>query len=261
MSYQPRRSLVTGASSGIGAAFARRLAARGSDLVLVARRADRLDALAEELRAAHRVRVDVHPADLAKPGAGRSLRTVIEGDVDTVINNAGLGAHGPLAEADPETLERMIAVDVAAVVDVTRAFLPPMIASGSGAIVNVASTAAFQAVPLMAVYGASKAFVLSFTEAVWHEARPHGVRVTALAPGFTDTEFFDVAGNAEATVGRVRTPDSVAAAGLHALDRRATPPHVVAGVDNAIGAVAARLSPRRLVIPVVGRLMRLPDRT
>lgn len=256
MAYSPARSLVTGASSGIGAAFARALAARGSDLVLVARRADRLRELARELEPAHGIRAEVVVADLTEPGAGRALRARLEGPVDTLVNNAGFGAHGPLAEADAGLIERMIAVDVAAVVDLTRAFLPEMLAARHGAVLNIASTAGVQPVPLMAVYGASKAFVLSFSQAVWQEAKPHGVKVLALAPGFTRTEFFDVAGNAEATVGPMRTPEDVAATGLRALDRRSTPPHVVDGALNAVAAVASRLSPRRAVLPVVERMMR-----
>lgn len=256
MAYRASRSLVTGASSGIGAAFARALAVRGSDLVLVARRTDRLRELASELEAAHGIRAEVVTADLSEPAAGRALRAAISGDVDTVINNAGFGDHDALVDAEPEVLERMIAVDVTALVDITRAFLPAMLQRRHGAIVNIASTAGFQPVPLMAVYGASKAFVLSFSEAVWQEARPHGVKVLALAPGFTGTEFFEVAGNADATVGTPRTPADVAATGLRALDRRSTPPHVVDGAGNAVSAVASRLAPRRAVIPVVGRLMR-----
>lgn len=256
MAYRASRSLVTGASSGIGAAFARALAVRGSDLVLVARRTDRLRELASELEAAHGIRAEVVTADLSEPAAGRALRAAISGEVDTVINNAGFGDHDALVDAEPEVLERMIAVDVTALVDITRAFLPAMLQRRHGAIVNIASTAGFQPVPLMAVYGASKAFVLSFSEAVWQEARPHGVKVLALAPGFTGTEFFEVAGNADATVGIPRTPADVAATGLRALDRRSTPPHVVDGAGNAVSAVASRLAPRRAVIPVVGRLMR-----
>lgn len=256
MAYRASRSLVTGASSGIGAAFARALAARGSDLVLVARRTDRLRELASEVEAAHGIRAEVVTADLSEPAAGRALRAAISGEVDTVINNAGFGDHDPLVDADPEVLERMIAVDVTALVDITRAFLPTMVQRRHGAIVNIASTAGFQPVPLMAAYGASKAFVLSFSEAVWQEAKPHGVKVLALAPGFTGTEFFEVAGNADATVGTPRAPADVAATGLRALDRRSTPPHVVDGAGNAVSAVASRLAPRRAVIPVVGRLMR-----
>lgn len=257
MAYTPHRSLVTGASSGIGAAFARALAARGSDLVLVARRTDRLTDLADELAAAHGIRAQVLTADLSLPAAGRDLRAAIEGPVDTVVNNAGFGAHGRLVEADPDMLERMVAVDVAALVDVTRAFLPELIAARRGAVVNIASTASFQPVPLMAAYGASKAFVLSFSEAVWQEARPHGVKVLALAPGATRTEFFDIAGNGDATVGRFQTPEAVVASGLRALDRRATPPHVVSGVGNRLLSQAPRLSPRRVLLPAVEQMMRV----
>lgn len=257
MTYTPTRSLVTGASSGIGAAFARALAARGSDLVLVARRTDRLRELAREIEAAHGVRVEVITADLSLPAAGRALREAIAGEVDTVINNAGFGTHGALALADPDALEREIAVDVTALVDVTRAFLPELLAARRGAIVNVASTASFQPVPLMAVYGAAKAFVLSFTEAVWQEARPRGVKVLALAPGATRTEFFEIAGNADATVGTMQTPEAVVATGLRALDRRSTPPHVVSGIGNRMLSQAPRLAPRRVLLPAVEQMMRI----
>lgn len=257
MAYLPTRSLVTGASSGIGAAFARALAARGSDLVLVARRTDRLRDLADELHAAHGIRAEVVTADLSRPRAGRDLRERIDGDIDTVINNAGFGAHGPVADEDPEVLERLVAVDVTAVVDVTRAFLPELLARRRGAIVNIASTAAFQPVPLMAAYGAAKAFVLSFSQATWQEARRSGVKVLALAPGFTTTEFFDIAGNAEAGHGTEQTPDEVVATGLRALDRGSTPPVVVSGAANAVGAAVSPLAPRRLVLRTVERMMRV----
>jgi short-subunit dehydrogenase len=257
MTYQPRRSLVTGASSGIGAAFARALARRGSDLVLVARRTERLRELAGELEAAHGIRAEVITADLAKSAAGRALRDAIDGPVDTVINNAGFGAHGTVAAEDPTVLERLVAVDVTTVVDVTRAFLPELIAAQHGAIVNIASTAGFQPVPLMAAYGAAKAFVLSFSQAVWQEARPHGVKVLALAPGFTTTEFFDVAGNRETAHGAEQTPEQVVTTGLRALDRRSTPPYAVSGAMNAAGAIVSPLAPRRLVLRTVERMMRL----
>ncbi|HWM34456.1 MAG TPA: SDR family oxidoreductase [Pseudolysinimonas sp.] len=257
MSYQPRRSIVTGASSGIGAEFARALAARGSDLVLVARRTDRLRALASELEAAHGIRAEVVTADLSKPGAGRALRAELDGTIDTLVNNAGFGAHGPVAEEDPETLERLVAVDVTAVVDLTRAFLPELLEAGHGAIVTIASTAGFQPVPLMAAYGAAKAFVLSFSQALWQECRPHGVKVLALAPGFTTTEFFDVAGNADSAHGAEQTPAQVVATGMRALDRRRTPPYAVSGLVNAAGAALSPIAPRRLTLATVERMMRL----
>ena len=253
--YQPTRTLITGASSGIGAAYAHAFAERGSDLVLVARRTDRLRALADELEAAHGIRAEVHTADLSLPGAGRALRAAVDGDIDAVINNAGFGVHSLLAETDPELLEREIAVDVTALVDITRAFLPAMLSAGRGAIVNVASTAAFQPIPRMAVYGASKSFVLSFTRAVWDEARAHGVKVLAVAPGATRTEFFDVVGTESAAVGRYQTPEDVVRTTLRALDRRRTPPSVVSGAANAFAAWGTRFVPAGTLTTMAGRLV------
>lgn len=255
--YNPTRVLVTGASSGLGAAYARAFAARGADLVLVARRVDRLEALAAELEAAHGIRAEVLPADLSLPGAGRALRAAVSGEVDAVINNAGFGSHDLLVDADPELLEREIAVDVTALVDITRAFLPELLQRGRGAIVNIASTAAFQPIPRMAVYGAAKAFVLSFTRAVWAEARPHGVKVLAVAPGATRTEFFDVVGTEAAAVGRVQQPDDVIRVTLRALDRRRTPSTVVSGAANAFTAWGTRLVPADALTRMAGRLVEI----
>jgi short-subunit dehydrogenase len=253
--YQPTRTLITGASAGIGAAYARAFAARRSDLVLVARRTDRLKALADELEAAHGIRAEVHTADLSLPGAGRALRAAIEGDVDAVINNAGFGVHSLLVDTDAELLEREIAVDVTALVDITRAFLPAMLEQGRGAVVNVASTAAFQPIPRMAVYGASKSFVLSFTRAVWDEARSHGVKVLAVAPGATRTEFFDVVGTESAAVGRYQTAEDVVQTTLRALDRKRTPPSVVSGAVNKAGAWVVRFVPAATLTTMTGRLV------
>jgi len=248
--FAPTRSLITGASSGLGAEFARQLAARGSSLVLAARRTDRLEALAAELP----VDVQVVTIDLAAPEAGQRLFEAA-GPVDLLVNNAGFGTHGALVDEHPDRLAQEIALNVAAVVDATRAFLPPMYERGSGAVVNVASTAAFQPIPGMAVYGASKAFVLSFSEAMWAEARGHGVKVTALAPGATATEFFDVVGTNQAAVGRPQTAQQVVATALRALDRRSTPPHVVSGAGNAFAAWGTRLVPKRVLAPMAGRLI------
>jgi short-subunit dehydrogenase len=248
--FTPTRSLVTGASAGLGAEFARVLAARGSDLVLAARRTDRL----EELAASLPVTVQVVTIDLALPEAGKRLFDQV-GPVDLLVNNAGFGTHGPLVDEAPERLAQEVALNVAAVVDATRMFLPAMIAKGFGGVLNVASTAAFQPIPGMAVYGASKAFVLSFSEAMWAEARKHGVKVTALAPGATATEFFDVVGTSQAAVGRQQSPQQVVAAAMRALDRRSTPPHVVSGAGNALAAWSTRLVPKRTLIPMAGRLI------
>jgi short-subunit dehydrogenase len=251
-------AIITGASSGIGAEFARTLAARGANLVLIARRDDRLAALADELAAAHGVTVHPLALDLAAPGAVDAVTTFVRErglTVDSVVNNAGFGMHGPLAEADASRIDEQVRLNVGALVSLTRAFLPGMTASGRGILVNVASTAAFQPVPFMAVYGATKAFVLSFTEAVAFETRESGLRVTALCPGPTRTEFFEVVGTERARVGDYQSPAQVVATAMRALDARRTPPSVVSGSRNAVTAVMARIMPRSIVIPMTGRLM------
>ncbi|KQS00928.1 oxidoreductase [Williamsia sp. Leaf354] len=254
-SQPPPRALITGASAGIGEGFARALAARGSDLVLVARRAERLRDLADELVTTHGIACDVVPFDLTAENVGEALRTTVEGRVDLLINNAGFATQGPFVDTDPREYRREIAVDVLAVVELSRAFLPAMIARGQGGIINVSSTTAFQPVPSMAVYSASKAFVLSFGQSLWYEARQHGVTAFTLAPGPTRTEFFDVIGDSATVVGSFQTPDQVVATGLRALDRRWTPPHVVSGRRNAVAAHLAGLAPRRILLPVLDRVM------
>jgi uncharacterized protein len=256
MSFNGMRSLVTGASSGIGAVFARELARRGSDLVLVARSEGKLDELAAELRSSAGVSVEVMPRDLSAPGAGRQLAselTTSGGQIDVLINNAGFGLHAPLHESDPQRIADQVALNVAALTDLSCALLPGMLARDRGAIVNVASTAAFQPVPYMAVYGGTKAYVLSFTEALWAETRTTGVRVTALCPGATDTAFFDVAGES-AQVGRRMSPEAVVEAAFHALERRRST--VVTGLGNRLLANSGRVAPRQLVARIAERTMR-----
>jgi len=173
--------------------------------------------------------------------------------IDILVNNAGFGLHAVLHQADPVTLTEMVQVNVAALVDLTRLYLPGMLARDRGAVINVASTAAFQPVPYMAVYGASKAFVLSFTEALWAETRRTGVRVTALCPGSTETEFFTVAGE-NAQVGRRMAPERVVHAALRALDHRTG--SVVTGAGNRLLINAPRLAPRQFVTRMAERTMR-----
>ena len=214
--------LVTGASSGIGRAFATALAGRGVDLVLVARRADRLEALAAELRAGTGVAVTVVPFDLSAPGVGPGLRDAVAArgaGVTAVINNAGFGTFGMFGGEDQDRLDREIAVDVAAPVAIARAFLP-QVQAARGFLINVASMAAYNPTPRMAVYGAAKAFVLSF-ESLWAELRGTGVTVFALSPGATATEFNDVVGTEDATSGaRKRTAEDVVGTALRHLARR-----------------------------------------
>ncbi|MFI5976051.1 SDR family NAD(P)-dependent oxidoreductase [Streptomyces sp. NPDC051452] len=259
LSYQGTCALITGASSGLGAEFARQWAERGADVVLVARRLDRLETLAEDLRKKYGVAATPLAADLAAPGAGAALREALDARgtvVQTLINNAGFGSHGAFLEQDPAEISRMIQLNVGAVADVTRAFLPQLTAEGRGALVTVASTAAYQPTPAMAVYGATKAFVLSLTEALAYETRGSGLRVLAVSPGPVDTEFFDVVGTREAMVGNVATPADVVTATRRALEGRRTPPSVVAGLGNRLSARAAQLAPRRLALAAAGRALK-----
>ncbi|SDO11730.1 SDR family NAD(P)-dependent oxidoreductase [Lentzea jiangxiensis] len=251
--------LVTGASSGIGAEFARQLAARGSGLVLVARRKDRLEELAGQLRGAHGVEVHVVAADLAQSGIGQRLADEVAGfGVTSVVNNAGFANFGPFHEEDPERLRQEVAVDVNAVVEISRAFIGPLRAHGHGFLVNVASMAAYQASPWASVYGAAKAFVVSFTEGLWVESRGTGLRVVVLSPGATRTEFFDVAGSEEMAGGtRMQTAGEVVASAMRALERRVTPVGVISGRTNRFLAFASRhLTSRAFNARMIGRMVR-----
>ncbi|MFG6503345.1 SDR family NAD(P)-dependent oxidoreductase [Microbacterium sp. P05] len=256
--YRSQTVLITGASSGIGAAFARAFAARGADLVLVARREDRLHALARELEQAHPVRVTSLMQDLGSPTAGIDLHDAVVGAglrVTSLVNNAGFGSFGPFAEMAPGVAAEEIAVDVTAPVQVTAAFLPDVIEAGDGFVINVASVAAYAPTPRMAVYGAAKAFVLSFTESLWAELRPTGVTVFALSPGATSTEFNSVVGTDDATAGaRMRTPDDVVTTALRHLDRRHPGPSVVDGVSNRLASTLGRFISRRATVALMARL-------
>lgn len=250
-------AVVTGASSGIGAEFARRFAARGYDLVLVARRADRLADLAAALEAAHGARSTVLTADLADPAAPAELAAAIAGRgllVDALVNSAGFGTYGPFHAADPERVAAEVQVNVTALTLLSRLLLPDLVASRRGILVNVASTAAYQPGPSLAVYAATKAYVRSLTEAVWQEHRGSRLRVLALAPGPAETEFFAVAGSERFRVGQVLPVPQIVDVAFRALDRRDPPPSVVAGLRNRITAALAGALPRRLVLGVAGRL-------
>jgi short-subunit dehydrogenase len=257
-------TLITGASTGIGAEFARQFAARGHDLVVVARSADRLDDLAARLRGAHGVKVTVLAMDLSLPTAAGELWQRTNGlglEIAVLVNNAGFGTHCDVADADPQRLEDAIELNCRTLVGTTTRYLPQMRARGAGTIINVASTAAFQPLPKMAVYGATKAFVLSFTEALWAEERKHGVRVLAVCPGVTDTPFFEVAGDAavrsasrSAAFGLTRTPQQVVDSTMRALSGRK--PSFVDGAANALVArVLTRMLSRRMAMAVSGRLV------
>lgn len=259
LDYARQTVLITGASAGIGAEFARQLASRGSDLVLVARRADRLDALAAQLRDEHSSAVTTLPMDLAQSGVGQVLHQELNArgiEVTGVVNNAGFANLGLFHREELAGFMTEIAVDVSAVVEISHAFLPALRKRGDGFLLNVASMAAYQGNPTMAVYGACKAFVLSLTEALWFEARGTGLRVLALSPGATQTEFFDIAGNA-ADGGSPRMPPSaVVTRALTTLSRRNPPPSVVVGWLDRLSLTVARLISRRRLTIMLGAIMR-----
>lgn len=257
--YRGTTALITGASSGLGAEFARQFAGRGADLVLVARRADRLDGLAAELRRRHGVSATPIALDVSRPDAAAELRRELDVHgirVHSLVGNAGFGMKGAFAEADPDRIDEMVDVNVRALVSITREFLPGMLADGRGALINIASTGAYQPCPNMAVYGATKAFVLSFTEALAYEAKGSGLAVLAVSPGATRTEFFDVVGSENASVGRFETPAQVVDRALRELDRRRPRSSFVTGRTNAVAAALVGLIPRRWALELSGRVLR-----
>jgi short-subunit dehydrogenase len=260
LTLQDATVMVTGASSGLGVEFAHRLAARGADLVLVARRADRLAEVAAQIGSAHGVTVTTITMDLVRDDAGAALREELSRRGITLtglVNNAGFGLSGALHQVEPARVREMVRLNVDSLVDVTTTFLPELRASGRGILVNVASLAAFQPNPGLAAYGASKAFVLNFTEALWEESRAAGLRALALCPGPAKTEFFEVAGDAAGAGLPKMEPGAVVESALKALERRNPPAAVVPGVANtAMSQLAKRLLPTRFVAGTVGAMMR-----
>ena len=249
-------ALVTGASAGIGLELARILAREGHDLVLVARREPALKELADELKDRYGADSTVVTADLADQGAAERIQRAL-GDtaVDVLVNNAGFGGVGPFAERSVDDDMRMVAVNVTALTDLTKRFLPGMVARGRGRVLNVASTAAFQPGPFMAVYYATKAYVLSLSQALAEETSGTGVTVTCLCPGVTDTEFHGVAGTdaQPLTSGALSmSAHAVAEAGYKAMMRGKLV--VIPGVHNKVGAQSIRVAPRRVVLKIVRRL-------
>lgn len=250
--------VITGASSGIGSAFARALAARGASLVLVARRRERLEELAVELSSTHGVVVTPVPLDLSSPDSAARLRAALteRGIRPTaLINNAGFGTFGPFTGEDATRLAVEIAVDVSAPVQLSAELLPDLLAAGGGFLINVASMAAYSPTPRMAVYGAAKSFVLSFTESLSAELRGSGVTVFALSPGATSTEFNAVVGTEDATAGAsMRTPEQVVETALRHLDRSRPSGSVIDGRGNRVAAALVRLVSRPTAVRLMERL-------
>lgn len=252
-------AVVTGASSGIGVAIARELASRGHSLTLVARREERLRSLADELSREHGIDAGLHVADLRRRKAREGLQRALgeEGRfAEVLVNNAGFGSRGEFVTNDTGRMVDMVRLNVEAVVDLTGRFLPGMVNRGRGAVINIASTSAFQPLPGSAVYAAGKAFVLSFSEAIRTELRGSGVTVTAVCPGPVKTEFTEAAGMAGV---ESATPDlmwtSVEDVARSAVDGAAHDKRVVVpGTLNRVGALAGQHSPRAIALPLIQRV-------
>jgi len=252
-----KTTLITGASSGIGEAFARKLAAEGHNVLLVARSEDKLIALCNELGLNHNVRAEYFVADLSQPESpARLLEETRERnlEIDLLINNAGFGSMGEFGELDLARELNMIDLNVRSLVELTHLFLQPMRERKRGSIINVASTAGFQPVPFMATYAATKAFVLSFSEALWEENRAFGIKVMALCPGVTETGFFEASRMKRPPGRAVQTSEQVVEVALRAWKRGKS--SVISGWPNRIMVGTERLVPRSLVLRAVGAIMR-----
>ncbi|MFS0725176.1 SDR family NAD(P)-dependent oxidoreductase [Paenibacillus sp. 1P07SE] len=257
MNYTGKIALVTGASSGIGKAYAKELAANGSDVILAARSIEKLNTLAAELSSRYHVKAYPLSIDLSKPEAAAELMQSVEKlglTVDILINNAGFGTHGRFEEISHAREYDMMQVNMSSLVALTRMVLPAMRKRKSGIIVNVASVASFQPIPYMATYAASKAFVLSFTESIWAENKDAGIQVLALCPGTTKTSFFDEIGTSEMPGGINGTPESVVRTGFKGLAKGRT--YIVDGLNNYWLVQTARFLTRRFTAVITERINR-----
>jgi hypothetical protein len=259
--WRGKWALITGASAGIGLEFAKLLAANGANLILTARRTDRLQQIAADLRSAHHVQVEIVAADLTQPGAPAqiySFTTARKIEVEFLVNNAGFGAFGYAHEIPVEKMLEMIQVNCSAVVHLTRLYAPFMVARRHGDILIVASLASFQPVPFNSVYAATKAFDLLFAEGIAEELRPSGVSVCALCPGSTTTEFQKVADQPDRVFKSAESAEKVARVGLQAI--AAGKSYVISGFMNNLMKESQRLAPRSLVTKMAANMMR-PDKT
>ena len=253
--WRGKWALVTGASAGIGLAITEQLAVARTNLVITARRKERLDALAERLKAEHQIAVEVIPADLGDPAAPGEIRRFADSksiEVELLVNNAGFGSYGDFYKADVARQIEMVQVNCTAVVRLTHLYLGGMVARRHGDILIVASVAGFQAVPYVSTYAATKAFDLHFAEGIAAEVRKYGVNVCALCPGSTSTEFREVAGQPENTFRGAETAEKVARTGLQALAEGKS--SVISGFKNRMSVEGQRLAPRGLVTSVAAKM-------
>lgn len=256
MNYQGKTAVITGASSGIGLAYAHEFAKRGANLVLVARRGDVLKKITADIKANFDVQIDVIELDLARIDSGQKLMDALSQlklHADILVNNAGFGTNNRVAKEDRKKIQQEILLNVGTLVDLSAAVLPGMLSRDFGVIVNIGSTASFQPVPGMAVYAATKAFVRSFTEALWGETVGTNIRVLTVNPGATATEFFAEGFKVSPTSGLAPVGDVVKAT-FKALDAKKSKPSVIVGGRNSFMARATRFLPQAAVIKVAGKL-------
>ncbi len=248
--FADRWALITGASSGIGAEFARVLASRGMHLILTSRRRELMDSLAAELHTRHGARCEVITADLSDPAEAKRVLAAVDAlgvTIELLVNNAGFGIVGDIESADVERVMQLVRLNIGALTELTCRVLPGMLARRHGAIINVSSVAAFQPVAYMGAYSASKAYVLHFTEALWAEARDRGVTVTALCPGVTRTDFFDIAGVSNWLKKQTsHTPEQVVKTALKGVEKRRQ--YYIPGWANYIRSLLVRIAPRSTVV-------------
>ena len=256
-------ALITGASTGIGAVFAEQLAEQGHDLVLVARSQDKLQAIADQLVSTYEINATVIVQDLLTEGAATHIFNRLDAqgiDLDLLVNNAGFGTYGELADGDLQTYLNMIQLNVSVLVDLTYKALLGMKQRRSGSIVNISSTAAFQPIPYFAVYAATKAFVLSFSEALWYECQPHGVKVLGGCPGPTETQFFKTAEFPDTMASppgqSLTAPEEVVKEALKALAQGQSNV-VTGGLSNQILVNASRFIPREMLTKAVGDMFKV----
>jgi short-subunit dehydrogenase len=258
--YAGKTFLVTGSSGGIGLVFARALAAKKAHLVLVARTKTKLDALASELRAAHGVTVTPVVEDLGRPGAAKRVHDAITRAgiaVDVLVNNAGLGVHGGFEDLTLAEHRETIDLNVTALVELTHVFIAELL-ERKGGVINVSSIAAFQPIPFFSTYAASKAFVQSFSEALWGEYRKRGLRVLALCPGATDTGFFVKSGDSASGGQKRVAPERVVQLGLRAFASNRS--YAVDGVKNYLLVNSGRLVPRATIVKIAAAMAPPPER-
>lgn len=253
-----KTALITGASGGIGAAFAKALAQRQYNLVLVARSQDKLEQLATTLQQTHNIEIEVIPQDLAQANAGQTLFNIVTAKdipVDLLINNAGFGDYGLFADSSLDKQLEMIQLNITALTALTHLFLVPMRDRAAGGIINISSIAGFQPLPYMSVYAATKAFVLNFSEALWAENQDTGVTITCVCPGPTETEFFKAANfpsSATESVQKYTSPEEVVTAALKSFDQKQANV-VTGGLPNQLIVNVPRFLPREVLVSAVAK--------